>query len=137
MARLLPSVPVGGDIWFELFEGALTHGDQDPMSELGDAGECIGAVGGDPDFRPWLLVGLWRHLDVVKAVVFSIIRQRWFGPRALQDLQRLSKAFAALPVGHAIGFISARKAAASDPEDQPALADLVDRRCLFGEPQRV
>src|SRR5215469_15202740 len=137
MACLLPSGPVGGDIWFELFKRALAHGDQDPVPELGDAGECIGAIGGDPDFRPWLLVGLWRHLDVVKAVVFSVIGEGRLRPRALQDLQRLGKAFAALAVGDAISLVSARKAAASNTENQPALADLVDRRCLFGEPQRV
>jgi len=45
---------------------ALAHGHQDTMSELGDSGESIGAVGGDTDFRPRLLVGFGDTLTLSK-----------------------------------------------------------------------
>src|SRR5215472_17070488 len=137
MARLLPRLAIGGDIRFQLFEGALAHRDQHAMTELGDARKGVRAVGGDADIRPRLLVGLWRHLDIVEAVVLAVIAQGRFGPRPLHDFERFGKALAALAVGHAIGFVGPRKAAAPDPENQPALADLIDRRRFFGEPQRM
>src|SRR6266849_4500364 len=107
------------------------------MAELGDRREGVGAVGRDADLRPGLLIGFRRQLDVVEAVILAFVRKAVPGPRLLQDFERLGKALAALAIGHAIGLVGARKSAPPDPEDEPAMADLIDRRGLFGEPQRV
>src|SRR6516162_443859 len=137
MPRLLPGFPVGGDVRFELLERALPHRDQHAMPELGDGRKRVGAVGGDADVGPRLLVRLGGEPDIVEAVVFAVIGEGRLGPRPLEDFQGLGKALAALAVGYAIGFVGSRKTAAPDPEDQPAAADLVDRGGLFGEPQRM
>src|SRR6266571_2860207 len=51
--------------------------------------------------------------------------------------QGFGEALAAFRVGDAVILIGAHDAAAADAVDQPAVADLVDRRGLFGEAQRV
>jgi hypothetical protein len=107
------------------------------MAGLGDIRKGVGAVGGDPDLRPRLLIGLRRHLDVVEAVILALVGKRLLGPGPLQYFERLGKAFAALAIRHAIGLVGAREAAAPDPENEPAMADLVDGSNLLGEPQRV
>ena len=43
----------------------------------------------------------------------------------------------ALGIGHAVGLVGLRHPAAPDAEDQPAVAELVDRRRLLGQPQRM
>ncbi len=107
------------------------------MAELGDLRKCIRAIGGDADFRPRLLVRLRRHFDVFEAVILALVGEGLFGPRFLQDFERLGKALAAFTVGHAVGLIGARETAAPDPENQPSVADLVDRRRLLRQSQRV
>ena len=135
--RFLPRLPIGGDVGLQLLERAEPNRDEHGMAELGDRREGIGAVGGDADLRPRLLIGLRGQLDVVEAVILAFVRKAVFGPRPLQDFERLGKALAALAIGHAIGFVGPRETAAPDPENQPAMADLVDRRDLFGEAQRM
>jgi hypothetical protein len=43
----------------------------------------------------------------------------------------------AFGVRDAVGLIGARKPTAADPENQPAMADLIDGGGFFGNPQRV
>src|SRR6202007_1891187 len=133
MPRLFPGFAVGGDVRLQLLGRALPHRDQDAVPELGDARERIRAVGGDADVGPRLLIRLRGEPDIVKAVVFSVVRERRLGPRPLEDSQSLGKALAAFAVGYAISFVGARETAAPDPENQPAAADLVDRGGLFGQ----
>src|SRR6516164_8446971 len=107
------------------------------MPELGDAWERIRAVGGDTDVWPRLLIRLRGEPDVVEAVVLAVIGEGRLGPRPLEDFESFGKALAALAVRDAVGLVGAREAAAPDSEYQAALADLVDRRGLFGQPQRM
>src|SRR5204863_5151579 len=111
--------------------------DKDRMPELCDSRERVGAVGGDADLRPRLLIGPRRSLHILETVILALVGKRLLGPGPLQDFERLGEALAALAIGHAIGFVSAREAAAPDPEDEPATADLVERRDFLGQPQRV
>src|SRR6185312_11961423 len=99
--------------------------------------EGVGAVGGDADFRPRLLVRLRRQRDVVEAVILALVRKPVLGPGLLEDFERLGKTLAAFAVGHAIGLVGAREAAAADAEDETSVTDLIDRRRLLGEAQRV
>ena len=66
-----------------------------------------------------------------------MMRHVLLGPQCADDCQILIEALAALAVGDPVGLVGAWKAAAADAEDQPAMADLIDRRGLFGEPQRM
>ena len=116
---------------------AEANRDKHTVAELADRRKRVGAVGGDADLGPGLLVGLRRRPDVFERVVLARIGERVLGPRLLQDLERLGEALAAFAVGHAIGFVGAREAAAPDAEDQPSVADLIDRGGLFGEAQRM
>ena len=137
MPGFLPRLAIGGDVGLQFLERPEPHRDKDGMPELCDSRERVGAVGGDADLRPRLLIGPRRRLHIVEAVILALVGKRLLGPCLLEDFERLGEALAAFAIGHAIGFVSAREAAAPDPEDEPATADLVDRRDLFGQPQRV
>src|SRR5580704_1558340 len=75
--------------------------------------------------------------EILEAVIAAVMRKGGFSPRLLDALQALGEAVLALLVGDAIGVVGARKGAAADPENEPPAADLVDRRGLFGEAQRM
>src|SRR5205807_2063914 len=79
---------IGGDVGLQLLERAQPNRDEHTMTELADLGEGIGAVGGNADLRPGLLIGFWGQLDVVEAVIFALVGKRRLGPRLLQDVER-------------------------------------------------
>ena len=79
-----------------------------------------------------------RHQrEILEAVVTAAIGADRLGPGLLDDVEALGETVLALLVGDAVGVVGAREGAAADAEDQPAAADLVDRRGLLGEAQRV
>src|SRR5580704_7391225 len=120
MPGFLPGLAIGGDIGPQLLDRPEPHRDKHRMAELGDGREGIGAVGGDADFRPRLLIGLWRQRDIVEAVVFALVREARLGPGALQNLQCLGEALAAFAIGHAVSLVGTRKTAASDAKYKAA-----------------
>src|SRR5205807_4313953 len=75
--------------------------------------------------------------DVVIFVELAVEREPAVRPRALEHFQYLGEALAALGVWDAVGLVGAGKAAAADAENQPPLADVVERRDLLGKPQRM
>ena len=107
------------------------------MPELGNIRERIRAVGGDADIGPRLLIRLRGKPDVFEAVVFAVIGEGGLGPRPLEYFESLGEALATFAVRDAIGLVGTREAAAPDPENQAALADLVDRRGLLSQSQRM
>ncbi len=137
MSGRRPGLAVFPDRRDQLGEGAVPHRDKDRAAEPADRCKGVGAGGGDADRRIRLLERLRHQGDVVEAVVFALVGERVPGPGPLDDLQRFGEALAALGVGDAVILVGAHHAAASDPEDQPAAAQLVDRRGLLGQPQRV
>ena len=68
-------------------------------------------------------------------VIGALVRETRLGPGPFDDVEDLAKAGLALGIRDAIGLVSLRHTAASDPKDQPAVAQLVDRRSLLREPQ--
>src|SRR5207302_9031582 len=94
--------------------------------------EGVLARPGDADFRMRLLIGPRYRARFVEAVILALVREGVFGPRLLQDFERLEKPFAAFLVGDAVGAVRARVAAAAGAEDEAAAAHHVDRRGLFG-----
>src|SRR5690348_11234442 len=90
---------VSFDIWGELRQCAKAHRDEHAVTELADGRERVGAVGGDTNFGPRLLIRLWSHSDILERVVFARIGKRVFSPRPLQYVQGLGKTLAAFPVG--------------------------------------
>src|SRR5437773_2633946 len=79
-----------------------------------------------------------RHQgEILEAVIAAAIGADGLGPGELDDVEALGEAVLALLVGDAVGVVGARERAATDAENQPAAADLVDRRGLLGEAQRV
>jgi hypothetical protein len=67
----------------------------------------------------------------------AVIRETRLGPCPFDDVENFAKALAALGIRHAIRLIGLRHAAPADPEDQPSVAQLIDRRGFLGEPQRM
>src|SRR6516164_6255362 len=133
----LPGLAVGVQIRQDLVEGAAPRPDKDRITLLGGSNKRILAIGCDADRRMRLAVGLWHDADVFVIVVFSGEREPFLGPGSLDDFEHFGKAFRALAIGNAVGFVRARKAAAADPENQPAMADMIDGGAVFGQPQRL
>ena len=109
--------------------------DRVPLRAVGRIGVRTGR--GDTDLRIRLLVGLRHQVHVVEVVVLPVEAEALLRPRALEDLEHLDEAITAFGVGHAVRLVHPRKAAASDAEDQPAVADLVHRRRLLGQLERM
>ena len=107
------------------------------MAELANGRKGIGAVRGNADLWPRLLIRLWRQTDIIEFVELPGIRKGILGPGALEDFEGFRKALAALAVGDAVRLVGARKAAAPDAKDQPAQADLIDGSGFLGNAQRV
>src|SRR5580692_4355219 len=84
-----------------------------------------------------LLVRLRPDADVFVIVVFARKRKGLLGPGAPDYLEHFGKAFGALAVGDPVSFIGPREAAAPDAEEQPAMADVVNRRGLFRQSERL
>src|SRR5690349_19710531 len=103
------------------------------MAERADRRERIRAVDCDAQLGKRLLARFRHEMDVAERIEPTLVRKAVLGPGALQDLERLGEALAALLVGDAVGSVGARKAAASDAEDQPAVADLIDGGGLLGD----
>ena len=70
-------------------------------------------------------------------MILALVGKARLGPRLLDHVQDLAEAILALGIGNAIGVIGLRHAAAADPKDQPAVAQLIDGRRLLGQPQRM
>src|SRR5215831_19203038 len=84
-----------------------------------------------------LAVGLWHDADVFVIVVFAGEREPFLGPGSPDDFEYFGKALGALAIGNAVGLISTRETAAADPEDQPAMADMIDGGTVFRQAQRL
>ena len=78
---------------------------------------------------------LRHNANILVIVVFASEREALLGPRPLDHFEHLGKAFGAFAVGNAVGLVGAREAAATDPEDQPAMADMIDGGGIFRQPQ--
>jgi hypothetical protein len=85
----------------------------------------------------WLLVGHRSHGRVRDFVELAVVAERLTLPREANDLERLAKAGLALAVGNAVGVVRADDATPTDPELEASLADVIERRDLFGDPERM
>src|SRR6516162_6635522 len=133
--RTFPGLAVGLQIRKHLVEGATPRTHKDRITLLGGGNERILAIGCDADRRMRLAVRVWHDADVFVIVVFAGERELFLGPGTLDDFEHFGKAFGALTIGNAIGLISAREAAAADPEDQPAMTDMIDGGAVFRQSQ--
>ena len=83
------------------------------------------------------MIGLWHYRDIFEAVILAVVGEARLGPGLLDDVEDFAKTFAAFGIGYPIGLVGLRNAAAPDPEDQSAVAQLIDGRSLLGQPQWV
>src|SRR5215470_17716219 len=67
----------------------------------------------------------------------ALVAERLALPGEADDLEGLHEAGLALPVGNAQDVVGAGRAAAPDPEVEPALAELIDGGGLLGDAERV
>src|SRR5260221_11362271 len=130
-------VVIAADLWRQVGPGDMAYAGEHRVAEGADRRESIGGAGGDADRRQRLLIGLRRAGDVVEIVELAGIGKPRLGPRGFDDIEDLGEAVAAFAIRHLIGVVGADDAAASDTENQPALADLVNRRGLLGKAQRM
>ena len=137
MASRFPGLVIEADLSGEISPRGVAHRGEDRQAAPADRGKGVGRAGGDADRRGRLLIGLWRHAHIVEAMIGALERKAGLGPGALDHLEDLAKPGLALGVGDAVGRVGLRHAAAPDAEDQPAVAQLVDRRRLLGQPQRM
>src|SRR6516162_7618506 len=137
MAGRFPRVVISLDLFREVGPGGMPHRGEDRRAAPADYRKSIGGAGGNADRRRRLLKGLGHDRDLLEAVVFALVREARLGPGLLDDVEDLTKPLAALGVRDAIGLVGLRHPAAADAEDQPAVAQLIDRRRLPGEPQRM
>ena len=70
-------------------------------------------------------------------MILAVVREARLGPRLFDDVEDFAEAFPAFGVGHPVGLVGLRYPAAPDPEDQPAVAQLINRRGLLGQSQRM
>src|SRR5262245_42273820 len=78
-----------------------------------------------------------RDRRVLEAVELALVAERLALPRLADDLERLAEARLALVVGDPVDVVGARDAAAADPELDAAFTDVIERRHLFGDAQRM
>ena len=110
---------------------------EDRQHPPADQRKGVGRAGGDPYRRCRFLVRLGDDGDVIETMVDAVVGEGRFGPGALYYVENFAKPRLALGVGNTVGRIGLRDAAATDAKDQPAVAQLIDRGGLLGEPQRV
>src|SRR5262249_42132985 len=137
MTRCLPRLVIAGDLLGEGVPAGMPDRGEDRRAAPADRRKRVRGAGGDADWRRRLLEWLRHHRDVVEAVVGAFVGKARLGPRASDDIEDLAEAVAAFGVGHAVGFVGLRHSAAADPEDQPPVTQLIDRRRLLGQPQRM
>src|SRR5581483_6052600 len=130
-------LPVRGDVGAQLLDGAEPDGDEDRQPHGADRRVGVGAGGGDAHRRIRLLQRARHEREVAEGVELAFEGEALVAPRALENLQHLGEALAALRIGDAVALVGAREAAAADAEDQPSAADVVQRRHFLGEPHRV
>ena len=121
----------------EFGQRAGAHRGEQRVAELADRRIGLVLAGGDADFRMRLLQRPRHQGEIVEAVIAAAIRGDRLRPRCLDDVETFGETVLALLVGDAVGVVGAGKRAAANAEDQPAAADLVDRRGLLGETQRM
>jgi len=85
----------------------------------------------------WLLQRPRHKSKILEAPVMPAVRRYRLHPCQLDNVEAFGETILALLVRNAVGVVGARKGAAADAEDKPAAADLVDRRGLLSQPQRM
>ncbi len=128
---------IRGDIGRQLGQGAQPHGSEDVVALRADARERIGAGRRHADGRMGPLIRLGHHTRIVELEMLAFKREGFLRPGATNDFERLGESLAAFGVWHAVVLVGSSKAAAADAEDQPAVADVVNRGGFFGQLQRV
>src|SRR5205814_7095249 len=73
MPGFLPRLAIGGDVGLQFLERPEPYRDKDRMPELCDSRERVGAVGGDADLRPRLLIGPRRSLHIFCTVLMALV----------------------------------------------------------------
>ena len=121
----------------KLAQGAGAHRREQRIAEPADRVIGVGLAGGDADLRKGLLHRPRHQREIVEIVVVPVMRAHRLGPGLADDIEAFGEAVLALFIRDAVGVVGAREGAAADPEDKSAAADLVDRRGLLGEPQRM
>src|SRR5262245_50864134 len=111
--------------------------DEDRQSHLADLGKRLLRRGGHAKRRVGQLVRARRDGGVLEAPVLTLVAERLALPGLEDDVERLAEPRLAFRVGDAVEVVDARKPAAADPEVEASGADVIDRRGLFGDPQRI
>src|SRR5437867_12534806 len=83
------------------------------------------------------LVRPGRDGRVLEAIELARVPEGIALPRLENDLERFAETRLTLAVGDAVDVVGAGNAAAADPELEAALADVIERRHLFGDAQRM
>src|SRR5215468_10674911 len=112
-------------------------GAHEPLTELDRAPERIRMMSAEPDRWMRLLHGLWLHGDVPERPEVAGDAHTRLGPQALHQANALGEA-RRTPLGReAKRRVHARISAEADADDEPALAQVIERGQTLGEMHRV
>src|SRR5215471_8850145 len=137
VAGLAPRLAIGLERHLQVVHVRRAKADEDRQPE--PAGHAEGLVRGGRHPNRWMrpLIRARRHRGVLKAIELARVAERLALPGLAQDRQGLVESRLALAVGHAVDVVALDHAAPTDSVLEPPLADLVDRRNLFGDAKRM
>src|SRR5439155_12436920 len=92
---------------------------------------------GHPDGRMGELIRARRDCRVLEAVILTSVAELLALPGLQDDLQGFAKARLTFFIGNPVHVVGTRGSAPTDPEIEATLADVIYRRNLFGDAQRV
>src|ERR1051326_490944 len=80
---------------------------------------------------------LGHHVHVVELVILAVIRKRRVGPGATHHLERFEKAWPTFLIADAIATVAVDERAPADAIYQSTAAQVIERRALLRQPQRI
>src|SRR4029434_4538461 len=110
--------------------------DEDGQAHFADRRKRLLGVGGHPHRRMRHLERARRDRRILEPVEFPLVAEGLALPRLPYDLERLAKPRLALAVRDAVAVVTARDAAATRAELEPARAHVAARRALLAAQQR-
>src|SRR5882762_2768264 len=135
MTRLPPRLSVRLHLLPQLGDVRDTQPDEDRQPEPTDHRKGLLGGGGHPDGRMRVLVRTGRDRRVFDPKELARVAEGFPFPGLPDDLEGFAKACLALSVRNSEHLVGARRPAATDPELEPTVADLIHGRNLFGDAQ--
>ena len=137
MAGLPPAGVIAADVSLELADTRRPHREEDRQPHPPDRGVRLLGHRRDAKRRVRLLVGLGHRAHVVELEILALVREPILPPRLEDDLERFVEPRLALLERDVEAGVLAREPAAPHAEVEPSLAQVIERRHVLGQAQRM